>query len=84
MFDIRHAWVPTGWPRSIDLKYAVFVLCQFETGQYLPAIQTPDGSLFSFLIEDGFLSIDYKEIVALSKMSIVDFVTFSVEKESDQ
>ena len=61
-FELRKAYLPDQWPEKYDLHNARFVILQFSDGAEMPAIQTPDGTFFSFLTEEGYLSCDIKQV----------------------
>ena len=61
-FELRKAYLPDQWPEQYDLHNARFVVLQYADGAEIPVIQTPDGTFFSFLTEEGYLSCDIKRV----------------------
>ena len=75
-------WLPKKWPaEQYDVTKAKFVVLHFDSGEKMPAIQTPDGSVFSFLIEEDLLAFDIKHVFNHSTYGeMIGYMTFDTEK----
>ncbi len=75
-------WLPKKWPtEQYNITKAKFVVIHFDSGEKMPAIQTPDGSIFSFLIEDNLLSFDIKYIFNhRTQGEMIGYMTVEIEK----
>lgn len=60
-YPLSNVLLSQEWPSKYDVKNGNYVWITFDNGVNMPAIQSSDGTLFSFLIEEGYLAFDIKQ-----------------------
>lgn len=79
-YSFEDAYIPEGFPEHIEIRKATIVVVEFEDGFRMPVVKTPDGTYFSFLVESGYLTLDYKHIIDGKRETHIDALTVEVEK----
>ena len=65
----------------MDIKSGKFVLIRCKDNYEMPAVKTSDGTYFSFTIEEGFLTLDYKYHYDKDGAIKIGYATVEVEKK---
>jgi hypothetical protein len=73
-------WMPDEWPKEIKIEGAIFKVAKFENGYQMPILQTIDGTVFSFLIEEDLLAFDVKNTYTKDDVLKVKYDTVEIEK----
>ncbi|HAS39717.1 MAG TPA: hypothetical protein DCS93_04530 [Microscillaceae bacterium] len=83
LYPLQKAVQADDWPVKYALKTARYVFVRFNNGVMMPAIRTANGALFSFLVEEGFLTLDIKHLYNKDGQQRIGWMTTEVLKKKD-